>query len=322
MIIDVHTHTPRFKDRGAALSGEPESERESRAENATRPGGAGPDLRAPERAQMRPDRPDPETVTWQDYLDAMEYVDRAVVFNIAAPPAGDTHPQGGPAAGAVAVAQAREVNDQTAELARAYPQKLIGFMSVHPRDPGMLEEIERAVHDLGLRGIKLGPNYQNFDPVGDDAFRLYRRAAELRLPIIFHQGTSPIRFADLDYAHPRHIDRVATRFPELRIVLAHMAHPWQADCIAVIRKHPHVWADISALHYRPWSYYTCLRLATEWSVLHKLLFGSDFPVATPRETAEAIPGVNDLLEGTKLPRVPVEELQRVVERASLDALGL
>jgi predicted TIM-barrel fold metal-dependent hydrolase len=131
-----------------------------------------------------------------------------------------------------------------------------------------------------------------------------------------------VRFADLDYAHPRHMDRVATRFPELRIVLAHMAHPWQTDCIAVIRKHPHVWADISALHYRPWSYYTCLRLATEWSVLHKLLFGSDYPVATPRETAEAIPHINDLLEGTKLPRVPVDELQKVVERDALAALGL
>ena len=271
---------------------------------------------------MRPDRPDPGAITWDDYLAAMEYVDRCVVFNIAAPPPGDPHPHGGPEAPAVAVAAAREVNDQTAELARAHPAKVIGFLSVHPRDPQMLDEVERAVGDLGLRGIKLGPNYQNFDPLGEDAFRLYRRAEELGLPILFHQGTSPVRFADLDYAHPRHIDRVATRFPELRIVLAHMAHPWQTDCIAVIRKHPNVWADISALHYRPWSYYTCLRLATEWSVLHKLLFGSDFPVATPRETAEALPHVNDLLEGTRLPRVPVEELQKVVERDALAALGL
>ena len=213
------------------------------------------------------------------------------------------------------------MNDQTAAVVRAYPEKLIGFMSVHPRDPGMLEEMERCTGQLGMRGIKLGPNYQNFDPLGEDAFRLYARAQELRLPIVFHQGTSPVRFADLDYAHPRHLDRVATRFPELRIVMAHMAHPWQMDCIAVIRKHPHVWADVSALHYRPWSYYTCLRLATEWSVLPKLLFGSDFPVATPQETMEAMPRINDILEGTKLPPVPVDELQRVLERDALGALG-
>ena len=94
------------------------------------------------------------------------------------------------------------------------------------------------------------------------------------------------------------------------------------DALAVIRKHPNVWADISALHYRPWSYWTSLRLATEWAVLHKLLFGSDFPVATPQETIDAIPHINDLLEGTALPRVPVDELMQVVHRDALDILGL
>lgn len=269
---------------------------------------------------MRPDKPDPGALTWDDYLRAMEYVDRAVVFNIAPPPAGIENVI--PAAAGGAAKTAREVNDATAAFVKANPQKLIGFMSVHPDDPDMLDEMDRSVGDLGLRGIKLGPNYQNFDPVGEPAFRLYARAQELKLPILFHQGTSPVRFADLDYAHPRHMDRIATTFPDLPVVLAHMAHPWQTDCIAVIRKHPNVWADISALHYREWSYYTCLRLATEWSVLHKLLFGSDYPVATPRETADALPHVNDLLEGTKLPRVPVDELMKIVERDSLDVLGL
>ncbi len=292
MIVDVHTHPPRER-RGAAT----------------------------QRAAARPDRPDAEVVTEEDYLRAMAFVDRAVVFGIAPPPPGD--PRANAVPPDVGAATAQEVNSRTAALVRAHPEKLIGFMSVHPRDPGLFEEIDRAVHDLGLRGIKLGPNYQNFDPVGESALRLYARAQELRLPILFHQGTSPVRFADLDYAHPRHIDRVATRFPDLTVVLAHMAHPWQTDCIAVIRKHPHVWADISALHYRPWSYYTCLRLATEWSVLHKLLFGSDYPAAaTPQETAEAIPHVNDILDGTKLPRVPVDELQQVVTRDALDILGL
>jgi predicted TIM-barrel fold metal-dependent hydrolase len=303
VIVDIHTHTPRHRERP--------------------PDGTGGWGEGQERAPARPDRPDPGAITWEDYLRAMAYVDRAVVFGIAPPPPGDAAVARNAVPVSVTATSAQAVNDRTAALAHAYPAKLIGFMSVHPRDPGLLEEIDRCVGDLRLRGIKLGPNYQSFDPLGDDAFRLYARAQELELPIVLHQGTSPVRHADLDYAHPRHIDRVATRFPDLRIVLAHMAHPWQSDCIAVIRKHPHVWADISALHYRPWSYYTCLRLATEWSVLHKLLFGSDFPVAaTPQETAEALPHVNDILEGTQLPRVPVDELMKIVERDSLGALGL
>ena len=255
-------------------------------------------------------------------MEAMQAVDRAVVFNIAGAPEGDPFPAGLPEDGIVQREQAREVNDATAAIVRAYPGKLIGFMSVHPRDPHLLEEMDRAVGDLGLRGIKLGPNYQNFDPLGDEASVLFARAQELGLPILLHQGTSPVQFADLDWAHPRHLDRVATRFPKLRLILAHFAHPWQVDALAVIRKHPNVWADISALHYRPWSYWTSLRLATEWAVLHKLLFGSDFPVATPQETIDAIPHINDLLEGTALPRVPVDELMQVVHRDALDILGL
>src|SRR5207248_2695814 len=66
MIVDVHTHAPRFETKEAALHAQAPTE----------------------RVPMRPDRPDPEAVTWDEYLNAMDYVDRAVVFNIAAPPEG------------------------------------------------------------------------------------------------------------------------------------------------------------------------------------------------------------------------------------------
>jgi len=294
VIIDVHSHAPRYRTP--------------------------PQVRAasPDVAAMRPGRPNLEFYTWDDYLKAMEPVDRAVCFNIAAGPPGDRRD----GENVVFLDDARKINDEVAEFVQSYPGKLIGFLSVHPRDPRALEEIERATGDLGLRGIKLGPNYQNFDPVGEDAFRVYRRAQELGLPILFHQGTSPVRFADLDYAHPRHIDRVAAAFPDLRVVIAHVGHPWHADCCAVIRKHPNVYADVSGNFYRPWSYYTGMRLATEWGVLHKLLFGSDFPVATPAETMAAIYRVNDPIAGTGLPPVPIDEFEKLIHRDSLALLGL
>ena len=96
----------------------------------------------------------------------------------------------------------------------------------------------------------------------------------------------------------------------------------QVDCFVVIRKHPNLYADISANFYRPWSYYNAFRHATEWGVLHKLLFGSDFPIATPQETMDALWRVNDVIEGTKLPRVPEEELEKILYRDSFSLLGL
>ncbi len=289
MIVDVHTHTPRHRTA------------ETRGESA-----------AP---AWRPDQARPTSLTWDEQMAERAGVDRAIVFNIAADPLE-------PEAAWDLMYATPAVNDDTAEFARAFPDKLIGFLTIHPRDPNALEEIERATGDLGLRGIKLGPNYQNFDPLSEEAFRVFRRAEELRLPILFHQGTSPNQFADLDFAHPRHIDRVAMAFPNLRMILAHMAHPWQADCIAVIRKHPHVYADISAQFYRPWSYYNAFRLAYEWGAMHKLLFGSDLPIATPQETMDALPHVNDLTTGTWLPRIPDGDLEAILHRDSLALLGL
>jgi hypothetical protein len=278
MIIDAHTHTPKFE-------------------------GEIPAEEIQVNTAWRPDRPVKTPVNWAEYMQAMEPVDRAIVFGIARE--GEDAP-----------------NDATATFVRAYPEKLIGFLSVHPHDPGCLEEMERGVSDLGLRGVKLGPNYQNFDPLGEDAFRVFQRAQELGLPIVFHTGTSPVQMADLDYAHPRHFDRIAIAFPNLRMVLAHMSHPWQATAIAVIRKHPNVYADISALFYRPWSFYNCMRLAEEWGVLHKLLFGTDYLVSTPQENLDVLRNPNRILEGTHLPRISEVAMEEIIHRDSLSLLGL
>jgi predicted TIM-barrel fold metal-dependent hydrolase len=290
MIIDIHTHTPTHRDKIPAQE-------------------------VIVNRHWRPDRPVHATFTWKDFIDAMEPVDFAVVFGIAPPP-------GSSALEAVGIPWPHGINDMTAELVKKYPEKLIGFLSVHPEQRDALGEVERCVFDLGMKGIKLAPNYQRFDPTATDAVRVYEMANKLGLPIIFHQGTSPVRNAPLRYGHPLVMDEIATRFPELRIIMAHMGHPWFEDTITVLRKHPNVYADISGLFYRPWSFYNCLRLATEWGVLHKLLFGSDFPVSTPRETMESLVRVNDILRGSGLPPVPHEELTKIIHRDSLEILGI
>jgi hypothetical protein len=104
--------------------------------------------------------------------------------------------------------------------------------------------------------------------------------------------------------------------------MAHLGHPWQADTFMVIRKHPHVFADISSQYFRPWSQYNALRLATEWGVLDKLLFGTDYPVSTPAETIAGLLEVNRVVAGTGLPQVPGEALRAIIERDAVSLLGL
>jgi uncharacterized protein len=257
-------------------------------------------------SKWRPDRPVTATTTWADYDAAFAGVDVSVAFTIARDRT-----------------QVDSVlNDAVAEFVAAAPGRRIGFLSIHPEVPGAEDELERARTDLGLKGIKLGPNYQIFDPLGAAALRIYELAERNGLPILFHQGASPVRDAPLRFAHPLLMDEIAIRFPELRVVMAHLGHPWQRETIVTIRKHPHVYADVSALFYRPWSFYEGLRLATEWGALDKLLFGSDFPIATPGETAAGLRAVNEPIAGTSLPPVPLGAIEELIARDPLPLLGL
>jgi predicted TIM-barrel fold metal-dependent hydrolase len=138
--------------------------------------------------------------------------------------------------------------------------------------------------------------------------------------VLFHMGTSFVRFGPLEFSRPILIDAVARRFPDLKIIVAHLGHPWEGETIAVIRKHPNVYADISALHYRPWQFYHSMALAQEYGTLHKLLFGSDYPFTTPAASIDGIRNLNRFCEGTPFPRISELALEEMIHRDSIRLL--
>ncbi|MCY3977517.1 MAG: amidohydrolase family protein [Chloroflexi bacterium] len=294
MIIDVHSHSPQFR-------------------------GAVPAEQQIINYAWRPDRAVSSVYNWDEYMKAQTPADISIVFGVAWRP-GDS--AGGVSGFDESSDLPGNVNDKTALFVQAYPERLIGFMSLHPHDPRSLDELERCRCDLGLRGIKMGANYQIFHPLEARALAIYEQAQRYGLPILFHQGTSPVRMAPIRFAHPLLMDEVAMRYPDLKIIMAHMGHPWTVDTAVVIRKHPNVYADISGLFYRAFGYYEAMIRATEWNVLDKLLFASDFPVTTAAETFDALHKVNDIVAGTPFPRVPEDKLEAIIYRDSLALLGL
>ena len=144
-----------------------------------------------------------------------------------------------------------------------HPQQLIGFLSLDPTQPGWQKEMQYGHQELGLKGIKLMPMYAGFRPDDERLNELWQYAQEHRLPVLLHTGTTFISQAPLELTRPRHLDPVAIRYPEVRMILAHLGHPFEGECIAVIRKHPHLYADLSALHYRPFQLYQSLMLVQE-----------------------------------------------------------
>ena len=210
-------------------------------------------------------------------------------------------------------------DDYVARQVAAHPESLIGFLYVDPTQPDWELEMERGHQALGLRGIKLLPMYAGFRPDDDRLDPLWHYATRHGLPVLLHTGTTFVAQAPLECTLPRHLDAVAIRFPDVRIIMAHLGHPYEGECIATIRKHPHVYADISALHYRPFQFYHSLMLVQEYGVWDKLLFGTDYPFTTVDKTLSGLRRLNDLTRGTSLPRLNEDAIEAMIHR---DASGL
>ncbi len=244
-------------------------------------------------------------VTEEEHWAAMAPVDRAVVFGFRSAHLGLLVP-----------------NDVVAAYVGSHPEKLIGFACIDPNEVDYLDEMHRCFETLPFRGLKLAPIYQNYHPMDERMQPVYEYCQRAGLPILFHQGTTFARRAPLKYAHPEQLEDVALRYPELRMVIAHMGHPWEEETVVLIRKQPHIYADISALYYRPWQFYNSLMLATEYGCLNKLLMGTDFPFTTPAGTIDRLMRVNEVTGNSGLPQIPLDQMHALINRDTLHLLGI
>jgi hypothetical protein len=236
---------------------------------------------------------------------AMEPVDKAVVLGFRARHVGVLVP-----------------NEYVAAYVRAHSEKLIGFCSIDPGDPDAVEQLDHCVNNLGFRGLKLAPIYQNVAPGDSRMSRLFGRAEQLGIPVLIHQGTTFCENVSLEIANPVLLQPVALEFPRLRMVIAHLGHPWINETVVLIRKNRNLVADISALYYRPWQFYNALVTAMEYGVLDRLLFGTDYPFTTPLSTIDALRKVNEMVSGTNLPRIPDARIEEIIHSNGLGLLGL
>jgi uncharacterized protein len=211
---------------------------------------------------------------------------------------------------------------EVAEYVRTAPDRLIGFLALDPTQPGWQDELEEGHRNLGLKGVKLMPMYAGFAPNSPELDYLWEYATRNNLPVLMHTGTTFVRQAPLKYTLPILVDDLAIRHPEVRIIMAHLSHPYEPECVVTIRKHPNVYADCSALHYRPFQLYNSLIVLQEYGVWNKLLFGSDYPFTTVDASLVGMRGLNNMLEGTNLPRLDMDAMEQMFERKSLELLGI
>ncbi len=228
-------------------------------------------------------------------LKATAGCDKVIVFGIKAPFCGINADQ-----------------ELIAAFAKEHSDRFIAWCSVDPNDPDCVDQLVYYVNALGMRGLKCSPIYQNWNPQDPKHLPLFKKAEQFGIPVNVHQGTSFVRTGPLKYANPILLEDIAIACPNLRMIVAHMGHPWETECVVLIRKHPNLYANVSALHYRPLRHYQALMTAIEYGVEHKLIFGSDFPSATPEQVIAGQWKVNGVVEGTRFPRVPEEVIHNII----------
>jgi uncharacterized protein len=152
--------------------------------------------------------------------------------------------------------------------------RLIANLNPHLHHP-IAEELERQLA-LGAVAVKLHPVHGGFSPTEGVLYLVYRRCAELGVPVVFHCGTSTFPGARNRFGDPTPIDEVVVNVPDLKVVLAHGGRGWWYDAAAFLAlARENVWIELSGLppHRLP-VYYArdgLRRLAP------KMIFGSDWP---------------------------------------------
>ena len=159
--------------------------------------------------------------------------------------------------------------------------RLVGFGTVDFTQ-NLRDEVDR-IADLGFKGIKLHPPYQEFVIDGPEAFQVYDRAQELGLFLSFHSGMHWHRLRDNRVIL---FDEVAWNFPDLKFSMEHIGgYHFFREALAVMcnnsRNGGNVFAGWTSVTYKKGDAWALTDEELE-TVIHQTgednsIFGLDFP---------------------------------------------
>ena len=181
----------------------------------------------------------------------------------------------------------RAIHDYAFAVARDHRDVIFGhWLSFNPEiGREGIREFERALAaDAGFVGFGIvgqtRGGYPASDPIWDPFYKL---SIDAGIPVLIHCGLTGIgqgmpggKGILLDHGHPRHIDAVAARFPELRILAARPAFPWQEEMIAILLHKANVHYELHG--WSPKTLPPALVREIGGRLQDRIMFGCDYPV--------------------------------------------
>ena len=176
-------------------------------------------------------------------------------------------------------------NEHVAELQAKHAGRLLGFAGIDASNTrhDAVKETIRCVEQLGLKGIFIEPGRQLLSHPADERLNpIYEACMGLRVPVVVMSG--PYAGADINASHPVYVDQLATRYPELRVVLGHGAWPWIDATLGVAFKHPNVYVSPDIYFFAPGGHRYID--AMNGALQDQFLFASAFPLRPLVQTAK------------------------------------
>lgn len=174
---------------------------------------------------------------------------------------------------ATRVEQVEAINNFIAE-AVANNSSLIGFGTLHPGLTDVDSEVNRVI-SMGLKGIKLHPDFQDFNIDDSEMLPVYR-AIEGKLPVLIHMGDET-----KTSSRPERLLKIIKMFPKLTVIAAHLGgyQMWGESMQYLLGEN--IYFDTSS---------TLFILEKEKVIeiirrhgVKKILFGTDYPMWTHEE---------------------------------------
>lgn len=176
------------------------------------------------------------------------------------------------------------------EAVERFPSRFSGLIGVDPFSSLRgLREMERAVTEYGFVGAHLYPHWFEMEPDHRRYYPIYSKCAELDVPIQMQVGHC-LRYTDdhplRSVGRPITLDTIACEIPEVKLVGIHIGWPWTEEMIAVAYKHENVYIATDAYAPKYWDEKLVHYINTFGR--DKVLFGTDWPVITPKRAVEEV----------------------------------
>ena len=212
----------------------------------------------------------------------------------------------------------RLTNDFIARAVGEFPEVFLGFASVDPWKGKMaIAEVERAIEELGLIGVKFQQSAQGFYPDDERFYPLWRKISDLGVPVLFHMGTTGFgayapggHGIKLGYSRPiPHVDNVAADFPDLSVICAHPGWPWEEEVLAIAMHKTNVFMDLSG--WTPKAIPKSVIKQANRGLQDRYMFGTDYPVLRPGYWVEAFEQVD--FKDEVRPKILLENAKRILK---------